>query len=319
MDHFQDIFEPAWVRNAHVGGLLLFHVLGTYLLMSVNRFEEERTTHRTIIHSLTKFLHLLPIIHNMTRFNIDVARVLFGPLPDLLCMTSIFSNMFISIVALLAFNEIMVLRYLYICVWKHVGKLNDEFFSVFLTLANVGLAGLFSLMAMASQNYYVFHYGVCKGEDPTIFVTKFSPFPTTLRMPVILCISTGFVHCVLYTKIVKVKVKIMSPSPTTSLPLDRTLPMWWANEITNSSGHHQIIKEVGQNVLMVLLILASLLPGLIARQLNPKQDLYQKTSIRLLIISPSFVVPLVHSLIFPMTYILRHPQFLNRCLGLLWY
>ncbi|TRY79488.1 hypothetical protein TCAL_16022 [Tigriopus californicus] len=113
----------------------------------------------------------MPIVYNMTRFNIEVARALFGPLPNLLCMTTVFFNIFLTIVSLLTFNEIMVLRYLYICVWKNVGKLNDAFFSAFLTVANMFLASFFALVTMLSQDVQVFLYGVCiakpKRESPS--------------------------------------------------------------------------------------------------------------------------------------------------------
>ncbi|TRY79776.1 hypothetical protein TCAL_16099 [Tigriopus californicus] len=204
MDHFKDIYEPSWVMWAHLVGVFVFEILGSYLVLSIIRYEHERTTHETLIHSLTLFVYKMPIVHNMTRFNIEVARALLGPLPNLLCMTTVFFNIFLTIVSLLTFNEIMVLRYLYICVWKNVGKLNDDFFSAFLIVANLFLGSFFALVTMMSQDVQVFLYGVCI---------------------VLLALLTGALHCTLYVPIIREKSKRTDPM-TSNQNGGQAIPIW---------------------------------------------------------------------------------------------
>ncbi|XP_059085631.1 uncharacterized protein LOC131882493 [Tigriopus californicus] len=316
MDHFKDIYEPSWVMWAHLVGVFVFEILGSYLVLSIIRYEHERTTHETLIHSLTLFVYKMPIVHNMTRFNIEVARALLGPLPNLLCMTTVFFNIFLTIVSLLTFNEIMVLRYLYICVWKNVGKLNDDFFSAFLIVANLFLGSFFALVTMMSQDVQVFLYGVCIGEDPSLFVTTDSPFPVTPRLTVLLALLTGALHCTLYVPIIREKSKRTDPM-TSNQNGGQAIPIW-AKLNLNVNRHQEIIKEMGENVSMVLLVVCTFLPGLVLRSFSPKSDLFHETKTQLFIFSSIFVTPLVHTLICPMIYLFRHPKFLVNCQGFLW-
>ncbi len=61
----------------------------------------------------------------------------FGPLPtDVVHVTYLFANLFFATVALLALNEMAILRFLSRTVWKRIPPIHEDFFSIFFLALN---------------------------------------------------------------------------------------------------------------------------------------------------------------------------------------
>ena len=93
-------------------------------------------------------------------------RVLFGPLIGQLCSTALFLKVASFKFGLLAIVELLLIKCLYIFIWKSVGMLNDDFIYFFLTICNVTLSIMATLvlLALGSFGSNVSSFLICSGE-----------------------------------------------------------------------------------------------------------------------------------------------------------
>ncbi len=69
-----------------------------------------------------------------------ITRTLYGPLPKVLCHCYNGLICGVAVAVCLAFNESIVVKFIYCCVLKSIGCLNEPFWSAFLAILNVALA-----------------------------------------------------------------------------------------------------------------------------------------------------------------------------------
>ena len=139
-----DIFSDPWMFYISVSILaltmplcLIFH--GGIILFGFS----DHGRQRGLIPRLTSWLSLavIPSITMMTAFKIF--RVLKEK-PCEFCEEANLIAFFFLFIALITIDQILLLRYLYLCVWKHIGFLHEDFLGVFLPIYNAFISGVFT-------------------------------------------------------------------------------------------------------------------------------------------------------------------------------
>ena len=102
-------------------------------------------------------------------FTMDVVRIFSGPLPETACWLTIFFKNFGVFGGQFGFVTCIILRYLYVIVYKSVGVFHDDVFGMFLHVLSL----VFSSVAAFMNNYVPgkmgLNYYICTGEDPKAY------------------------------------------------------------------------------------------------------------------------------------------------------
>ena len=102
-------------------------------------------------------------IHIVKRI-LFIIRLLLGPLPLWLCEIRLFLLLAYACYQILLTDEIFLFSYLYICVWKTVGSINEDFVQKVLVIVNPTISLYFSGMIIHRGSYGNFHhYQFCTG------------------------------------------------------------------------------------------------------------------------------------------------------------
>ncbi len=92
---------------------------------------------RIIINRIGIHLVYTCILGTMTSIVNIMFVVTFGPLPTLMVqVTYMFTNRYFATVGILALNEIAILRFLSLTIWKRIPPVDEDFFSHFFLILN---------------------------------------------------------------------------------------------------------------------------------------------------------------------------------------
>lgn len=109
--------------------------MGTWFSLSIVLYENTiDARYRTLINRL----FTLQVMFSCSIFNIhylaSTVRANFGPLPVIVCRSGNFLILIFAYMTVLLMNEIVFVRYLYVCVFKCVGVLNEDLIFYFLVI-----------------------------------------------------------------------------------------------------------------------------------------------------------------------------------------
>ena len=125
--------------------------LGTIALGCIWHFERYGgdPQKRTILNQLIGLLALNNLFGQAPQLLTVSYRLLFGPLTVQMAMWSFIAvTIASSMVILFILDEIILIRWLSVFVWKQLPPINDDFFGMFLTRLNFGLALMFILLGV---------------------------------------------------------------------------------------------------------------------------------------------------------------------------
>lgn len=156
-------------------------LLGNPLLAFVFWYENRPTNVRkTVINLLSGSLSLTAILANNFILMMMFRRTFIGPMFH---DESVVLNVFLrcwGVIGFLVFNEIIILRFLFLCQIFRVGALHDEFLATFFLLLNLFFGFLNCLLDLMIKGWYneahLLSIGIHPGKlDPN----KYSGYPTT--------------------------------------------------------------------------------------------------------------------------------------------
>ena len=122
--------------------------------------------YRTVLTYGENIVYLYACFYLCVPFALYVIRIVSGPMPETLCWLIIFFMNFGVFGGQFGFVVCIMLRYLYVIVYKSVGVFHDDFFGCFLHL----LSFIFCLVAAFIKVYVPgkmgLNYYICTGENP---------------------------------------------------------------------------------------------------------------------------------------------------------
>ena len=80
-------------------------------------------------------------------------RICLGPLSEWICQIKSWMAVSIAFYGVITCSEMIIFSYFYICVWKTVSKINEDFMERFLVLLNVAFSTYISLLFVYSKQY----------------------------------------------------------------------------------------------------------------------------------------------------------------------
>ena len=144
-------------RVAMMALTVLIMVFGCGLLGCIWHFERfgGDPQKRTILNQLIGMLAFDSMVVLMETLLALLYRLCFGPISHTMALlTFIVPTFSISIVVLLILNEIILLRWISVFVWKQLPPINDDFFAMFFNCLNIGITTLFVLMGLLGGHRY---------------------------------------------------------------------------------------------------------------------------------------------------------------------
>ena len=192
----KSIFVTTHVINQSIGNLL-YVVIIWHGFVACNKNGRQKT----LITTLTAFLAVEKLLNRLIGANMKLFSIFYGKLAPSWCHIIGGLNAFYVLFTCLTLNEIVALRYLYICKWKNVGLLLDDFFSTFLPVVNLYLSALFSVASRVMKNDGMSELDklwchIVEDEEETV---SFSPR---------IALFTVFIHLFLFSLIYKQKRRI---------------------------------------------------------------------------------------------------------------
>ena len=133
---------------------------------SIGIIHYERTVsdnRRTLINKLVSLLSHIILLISVIFLSFNHFRIVLGPLPMSICQLQQFIQFNCTFQVMLCIDEISVLRYLYICVFKTVGKLNDNFFHFYFGVANTAVSLFLSASLTFIEPVDAALYSLCRG------------------------------------------------------------------------------------------------------------------------------------------------------------
>ena len=104
--------------------------------------------YRTCINQLVSRMYFLVIFHCGIIQLIDLVRIWYGPLPDLICTSLQVTRHTIYMTASLLWTVVALLKVWIVCIRKSVPTMDDNFVVTFVTRASVMMSFLFSLVGV---------------------------------------------------------------------------------------------------------------------------------------------------------------------------
>ena len=124
---------------------------------------------RTVLTYGENIFYLYACLYLSVPFTLGVIRIFSGPLPESMCWLMIFFKNFAVFGAQFGLVVCIVVRYLYVIVYKSVGVFHDDIFGLFLHM----LSFVFAFVAAFTNNYVPgkmgLNYYICAGQDPEAY------------------------------------------------------------------------------------------------------------------------------------------------------
>ncbi len=129
--------------SVFVGILILLSVSTMGLLWYYEKYGGDPRK-RSIFNQLIGMMGMTVATWMMASVGTLLCRLIFGPLSMTQFIVAFSTPLFVSsLVIQLILNEIIILRFLTIVIWKQLPPINDDFFALFFFCLNYGLAFLF--------------------------------------------------------------------------------------------------------------------------------------------------------------------------------
>ena len=118
-------------------------------IIFIHGFSDQGSRSKILFRRLASYLSLAILFIGVVFGAIKMFRMIQGPANFLSPVCPVLNAilMVIYMICVLTFCEIIILRYLHICVWKHIGLMHEDFFSAFLPALNFFL-GFYLASAM---------------------------------------------------------------------------------------------------------------------------------------------------------------------------
>ncbi len=105
-----------------------------------------RSPKRTVLNQLVGYVAFTAVINSLFVTGLLVVRLAGGPFKYAILQNLLFTmNPATGIMAMLAFDEVLIIRFCSITVWKRLPPVDDNFFGLFLGLLNSGLGLAFAI------------------------------------------------------------------------------------------------------------------------------------------------------------------------------
>ena len=164
-DFWYDLFDAPYIKYL----ILCISILTLVCLVPMYHFiflhiQDKR--YRTVLTYGENIVFLYAYFYLCVPFALYVIRIFSGPMPDTLCWLIIFFMNFGIFGCQFGLVICIIVRYLYVIVYKSVGIFHDDFFGCFLHL----LTFIFCLVAAFIKVYVPgkmgLNYYICTGENP---------------------------------------------------------------------------------------------------------------------------------------------------------
>ena len=174
-DYFSGFYEWDSLKYFSVIWQTIVFVIGPVLLLSIVWYVKYSSdfVHRTLINQLFSQICIAHILACLITHSSYTSILIFGPQSESICNFVIFSGRFsyTVILSLLALHQ--VIKYMYIFNWSFIVSLNDDFFTIFLTLHLTILSLVFTFVGL----FLGFHnndldYHLCRGVNPNLEINQ---------------------------------------------------------------------------------------------------------------------------------------------------
>lgn len=174
-DYFSGFYEWDSLKYFSVIWQTIVFVIGPVLLLSIVWYVKYSSdfVHRTLINQLFSQICIAHILACLITHSSYTSILIFGPQSESICNFVIFIGRFsyTVILSLLALHQ--VIKYMYIFNWSFIVSLNDDFFTIFLTLHLTILSLVFTFVGL----FLGFHnndldYHLCRGVNPNLEINQ---------------------------------------------------------------------------------------------------------------------------------------------------
>ena len=156
-----DIFEQIpendrfWLKTGFIIIGIVTELLALMLCTSIVLYERfgGDPQKRTILNQLMSYLCSLMIFLTLLPLNVFIFRIAYGPIPELVAkLTYFMPKACVGFAALFTLNEMILLRYTSVFVWKKVPPLNENIFSLIFFVGNLLLAVILTVYGNMGHN-----------------------------------------------------------------------------------------------------------------------------------------------------------------------
>ena len=147
--------QRLWLKYGIAFSGILVEIISLALSCSVIYFEKfgGDAQKRTILNQLLSSLCILVIWLSLFPLNVFLLRILSWPLPQSFVKVSFFMpKAFAGFVGMMILNEMIVIRYFSVFVWKRVPPINENIFALAIVIINVCVSGVLTLYANMGFN-----------------------------------------------------------------------------------------------------------------------------------------------------------------------
>ena len=209
-------------------------------------------------------------------------RILFGPLPSWICQVRLFITLTAGFFNIFVMNDLFFVSYLYICVWKTVGRINEEFVQHLATVMNLSMAFLMSFVLIYSgQGLSIYDYKICRISIDDKDDVVCSVFGDETHLFQLIFMSSGLICICL---LVRILIQIYQENKNNYA--GQTIPM----------GSLEIVKIA--RVHMIVLIITAI-PNTIAFKWRTDNIGSDDITYKTVLLIAFFATPIAKSFIFP--------------------
>ena len=169
IDFYSKVFEfnPLLVCCLLISILAL--IIGPLLLYCIIWFERYGTDQRrTLLNMFTSMYCWVMIQFFVFVHSTEIARVIFGPLPEFICHLQFISRFAFADMFMLCKNFSVLTKYIFIVWLKNPAAFNDEFWAVFACLWIQGYSFLIEFIRFMLRNSQSITFYICIGTDRTM-------------------------------------------------------------------------------------------------------------------------------------------------------
>eukprot|EP00095_Tigriopus_kingsejongensis_P011181 maker-scaffold456_size166325-snap-gene-0.27 protein:Tk11181 transcript:maker-scaffold456_size166325-snap-gene-0.27-mRNA-1 annotation:"gaba-gated ion channel grd isoform x2" len=170
--------------------------IGNPLLAFIFWYEQrDSLSRRTIINLLTGFQCIIAILFNISAMMGVIYQHLFGPFPPFLAILMFVTMRCWAVMAFLAFNQILLLRFLFLANILRVGAVHDEIVATFLVTLNLFNGMWHGLLDLLAMSWHGRRYLLIQGLNPNTSdprVDAHLPKVATLRCLILASIINHF-------------------------------------------------------------------------------------------------------------------------------
>ncbi len=187
-------------------------LLSGLIYYEVNINDRYKTLTNQIYSLLLAYLIIFIIAINI----LTVGQVLYGPLPDHWCHFICSITLGSAVSLCLGLNESIYIKYLYCCVYKSIGCLNDDICFYFIARINIMLALYISIFLQVADMGPVPLFIYCTGCNQLQFTRRI--YQSEIPYPVYIAWTTLLFHIILKYKIYKTQITLESLTDFTGKP-----------------------------------------------------------------------------------------------------